>query len=76
VTSYKAIQQIEDASAGAITARQRLEQHMAMLESLHRRGGLSDYNIVAAREDIEQVTNILWRLQKELCTFRKGDSHE
>jgi hypothetical protein len=75
VTSYKAIQQIEDASAVAITARQRLEQLEQMLDSLHRRGGLSDYNRNVAREDIETVTNALWRLQKELCQFR-GANHE
>ncbi|MGV1049173.1 MAG: hypothetical protein ACOYD4_11695 [Solirubrobacterales bacterium] len=73
MTSYKSIQRIEDASAIAAHARHRLEQLMAMLDSAHRRGGLSDYNHSAAKEDIEQVSNALWRLQEVLCQFRGGD---
>jgi two-component sensor histidine kinase len=67
---HKTIQRVEDASALAITARQRLTALAQMLESLHQRGGLSDYNIETARQDISEAVAIIRRLQDEICTFR------
>lgn len=69
------IRRIEDASALAATARQRLAQIAAMLDSVHRRGGLSDYNHDTASQDIADVTAVIWHLQNTLCQFR-GGNHE
>lgn len=73
VTSYKTIQEAEDASALAIMGRKRLTDLADMLRNIHRQGRpLSDYNITIATEDIEQTVAIIWRLQDEICKFRNG----
>lgn len=70
MTRYRTIQQVEDSSALAVTGRERLAQLLSMLESLHRRGALSDYNLEVTRQDIAEVTTIIRHLQDELCRFR------
>lgn len=70
---HKTIQRVEDASALAITARQRLTALATMLDNIHQQGrALSDYNHTIATQDITETVAIIRRLQDELLTFRGG----
>lgn len=73
MAKHKTIERVENASALAITARQRLTALGAMLDNIHQQGrALSDYNHTIATQDITETVAIIRRLQDELLTFRGG----
>lgn len=73
MAKHKTIQRVEDASALAITARQRLTALGVMLDNIHQQGrALSDYNRDIAAQDIAEAIGIIWQLQNEIRQFR-GD---
>ena len=70
---HETIQRVEDASALAITARQRRTALGVMLDNIHQQGrALSDYNRDIAAQDIAETIGIIWQLQNEIRQFR-GD---